>query len=301
MTGETNTASGSSTDVAGRPDNLLKFDTNVCEKFDPNITDANSWLHKFISLATYLKWTNEQMCFFFGLHLLKSAYTWFSNLSPNIATNFDQLKEQFILRFSLNGATKWSILPEIYEMKQRHDQPVQDFIQSVQIKAKLIDLPEDQVIGALMKGFLSHIRSDLIRSDITSIADVIKEASTAEQAHKIRGNPSDNILSEERLVKAIQAAMSISHIQTPTEHNQSAKTTEKPYFNGKSQNMQRPSNFYPRQRPNHTGQRTKPNYICTRCNRQGHHYQNQCPHIKSVCHLCSKTGHIQRACPFANQ
>ena len=46
--------------------------------------------------------------------------------------------------------------------KQRPDQTVQDFIQKVQIKSKLIDLPEDQVIGpsALMKGFLPQIRAD---------------------------------------------------------------------------------------------------------------------------------------------
>ena len=42
-------------------------------------------------------------------------------------------------------------------MKQRHNQPVQNFIQQVQMKAKVIELPEDQVIGALMKGFLPHI------------------------------------------------------------------------------------------------------------------------------------------------
>ena len=126
------------------------------------------------------------MCFFFSLHLLHDAYTWFSNLPDQIATNFDQLKEQFIARFSLNGATKWSIMPELYEMKQRPDQPVQDFIQKVQMKAKLIDLPEDQIIGALMKRFLPNIRADLIRSNITGIADVVKEASISEQANKIK-------------------------------------------------------------------------------------------------------------------
>ena len=88
-------------------------------------------------------------------------------------------------------------------MKQRHNQPVQNFIQQVQMKAKVIELPEDQVIGALMKGFLPHIRSDLIRSDVTNIGDVIREASISEQANKIKGPKAENILSEERLVKAI--------------------------------------------------------------------------------------------------
>ena len=35
-----------------------------------------------------------------------------------------------------------------------------------------------------MKGFLPHIRADLIRSDIKSIADVIQEATISEQANK---------------------------------------------------------------------------------------------------------------------
>ena len=161
--------------------------------------------------------------FFFSLHLLHDAYTWFSYLPDQIATNFEQLKEQFIARFSLNWATKWSIMPELYEMKQRPDQSVQDFIQKVQMKAKLIDLPEDQILGALMKGFLPNIRADLIRSNITSIADVIKEASISEQANKIKNSQSDNISSEERLIKAIQTAMSINHLQTTSQSELRAK------------------------------------------------------------------------------
>ena len=51
-------------------------------------------------------------------------------------TKFGRLKEQFILSFGLNRAAKWSILPEIHEIKQRPDQTVQDFIQKVQIKSK---------------------------------------------------------------------------------------------------------------------------------------------------------------------
>lgn len=77
-------------------------------------------------------------------------------------------------------------MPEIFEMKQKHDQPVQEFIQQVQMKSKLIDLPEDQLIGALMKGFLPHIRADLIRSEINNMSDVIKEATISEQANKIK-------------------------------------------------------------------------------------------------------------------
>ena len=121
----------------GRPDlQFLKFGTNICEKFDPNFTDAHTWLHKFLTFATFAKWLNEQICFFFGFHLLKDTYTWFSNLPTEITQNFDRLKEQFILSFGLNRAAKWSILPEIHEIKQRPDQTVQDFIQKVQIKSK---------------------------------------------------------------------------------------------------------------------------------------------------------------------
>ena len=71
-------------------------------------------------------------------------------------------------------------MSELYEMKQRPHQPVQDLIQMVQKKATLIDLPEDQIIETLMIGFY-QIWANIIRSDITSIADVIKEASISEQ------------------------------------------------------------------------------------------------------------------------
>ena len=146
--------------------------------------DARTWLHKFLAIAVWANWSNEQMCFFFGLHLLSDAYDWFANLPDAVTHNFDEIKEQFLARFSLHGSSKWSIIQEINKMKHKSDQPVQDFIQQVQMKARLIDLPEDQEIGALMKGFLPDIRADLIRSDIQTLPEVIKEASISETANK---------------------------------------------------------------------------------------------------------------------
>ena len=258
-----------------------------------------------MSLAVFAKWTNEQICFFFSLHLLKDAYTWFSNLPNEIQQNFDRLKEQFLLRFGLNGATKWSILPEIYEMKQKTDQSVQDFIQKVQIKAKLIDLPEDQVIGALMKGFLPHIRADLIRVDIKNIADVIQEATISEQANKIKNNSSESVLSEERLIKAIQTAMTINHLQTEQMTNSSTyqrKQQDPPFYQKPFQNSifpkqtQHKQNYTRPQSQSAYNTAVNPNYICFRCNRKAQHYQKQCPFIDAICHKCSKKGHIQIAC-----
>ena len=43
----------------GRRLNLLKFDATICEKFDHKIMDAHTWLHKFLPIARYYKWTNE--------------------------------------------------------------------------------------------------------------------------------------------------------------------------------------------------------------------------------------------------
>ena len=292
-------SNGSEANGEGRLVNLPKFDSKLCEKFDPTQSDALSWLHRFITVATYTKWDNEQMCFFFGMHLLKDAYVWFSNLPAEIAKNFNLLKEQFISRFSLKGANKWSIMPELYEMKQRHDQPVQDFIQQVQMKAKVIELPEDQVIGALMKGFLPHIRSDLIRSDITNIGDVIREASLSEQANKIKGPQAENILSEERLVKAIQTAMSINNLQPATNFDLHLKPKRhKPMAERRPQqihnNFNRIHQGTTYNRPSAVPTpRVNPNYICFRCDKQGLHYHKQCPFLSAKCHACSEIGHIQ--------
>ena len=282
----------------GRPYvNLPKFD-NICERFNPKTMDAHTWLHKFLAIAVWANWSNEQMCFFFGLHLLSDAYDWFANLPDAVTHNFNEIKEQFLARFSLHGSSKWSIIQEIYEMKQKSDQPVQDFIQQVQMKARLIDLPEDQVIGALMKGFLPNIRADLIRSNIQTLPEVIKEASISETANKIKVSQSDSILSEEHLIKAIQTAMSISHIQPSEPQNKSNFRSGRPnYSYSRQQNTShRPQNAHtrPRVTVNH-------NYICFRCERQGHHYHNQCPFINAVCYGCSKRGHIERACKAKQQ
>ena len=97
-----------------RPLNIPQFDSNFCEKFDCKTIDAHTWLHKFMLIANWANWTSDQICFYFGLHLLTDAYSWFSNLPAEITQNFEQLKEHFIARFSLHWSTKWSILPEIF-------------------------------------------------------------------------------------------------------------------------------------------------------------------------------------------
>ena len=166
-------------------------------------------------------------------------------------------------------------------MKQRPDQTVQDFIQKVQIKSKLIDLPEDQVIGALMKGFLPQIRADLIRAQINNIADVIKEATISEQANKIENNMSDSILSEERLVRAIQTAMSINNIQTeqtqskiPSNQNRQKENPpfhRRPYHSSSFQRQpQHKQNYRPQFPRRPTNSTVNPNYICFRCDRKAH-------------------------------
>ena len=290
----------------GRPLNLPRFDSNVCEKFDSKTMDAHTWLHKFMLIANWANWTNDQICFYFGLHLLTDAYSWFSNLPAEITQNFEQLKEHFIARFSLHGSTKWSILPEIFEMKQRPDQPVQEFIEKVQMKAKLINLPEDQIIGALMKGFLPQIRADLIRSNINTLADVIKESTISEQANKIKSSQSDNILSEEQLIKAIQTAMSINHAQ-PTSQNTISDYPNEPskqFYKQPHSHKNYRRTFRSQNRPHESAtqeNKINSNYVCMRCTKQGEHYQWQCPFIDTVCHFCSKTGHIIRACKAKHQ
>ena len=45
----------------GRPLNLPRFDSNVCEKFDSKTMDAHTWLHKFMLIANWANWTNDQI------------------------------------------------------------------------------------------------------------------------------------------------------------------------------------------------------------------------------------------------
>ena len=152
-----------------------------------------------------------------------------------------------------------------------------------------------------MKGLLPHIRANLIRSDIKLIADVIKEASISEQVNKIKGPQQDSILSQERLIKAIQTAMTINNVQPV---NQAEPYTQHRNQSHSNQVQHHQRNNFRKHQQNHTynrrfttqNEKVNPNNICFRCNKQGHHYQNQCPCIDTICNKCSKKGHINRAC-----
>ena len=170
-----------------------------------------------------------------------------------------------------------------------------------------------------MKDISPNIRADLIRLNINTLADVIREATISEQANKVQNSQFDNILSEERSVKPIQTAMSINHIQTANQQQPSNyhKVSTQTYSNYRSDYIKNGTQTfskykqasqkhmhaksYNKQQPTSMGPKVNPNYICIRCDRQGHYHQNRCPFIDTVCYACSKIGHIQRACKSSEQ
>jgi len=320
--------SGPST--TGRP----LFSSEQVGRFDPKIDNARSWLNRYEYFGEASGANNEILCRFFGMFLsIGAAFDWFSNLGEDIKGNFAQLKRQFLQRFSTN-IDPIQTTSELFQMKQKPNQSVRDFIYSVQAKAHSADISEENILSAINGGLLSHIRADLRRTPPTTLDELIDTAEKSESAYSV--HPPQMNFSEAAFTEIVKNAIggvnmvelkeqvdllaqkqnSINAIQKQSTSNTSDRPNHRQWqsYNNKQQHYYpntTQQNYYHsnKQQPYYsnnkqTNYQSHQNYpkLCRACAFPLHtHDYMHCAAKSKTCYSCNKSGHIMRACRLNNQ
>lgn len=274
----------------GRP----PFKIDVVGKFDPHVSDAKTWLERYQYFGRISGTTAEHLARFFGMYLTMGlAFDWFTCLTEEIKSDFDQLKEKFLQRFG-KKIDPVQVLADLFQMKQKPKQSVRDFVYAVQSKAHLADISGENVLSAITGGLLPHIKADLRRKPPTNLEELIETAEISESAYEI--NPAQINFSEEAFTEIVKNAIgNVNMVELKNQVDSLAKHQAEINLiqNQNKRNFSRQQNFSKKS----SYQNNKVTFpVCRACGRTQPHDFSTCFAKSKNCYFCNRLGHIKAAC-----
>ena len=122
-----------------------------------------------------------------GLLLTDTARLWFDSLDQDLTYN--ELKQQFKVRFVDNKAEQWRETALMWELKQAENQGASEFITLVEAKGRRCGMSEDQIRICALNGLLPRLKSSVLNQEVRNLADLRKWASIGERAYAAGTTP----------------------------------------------------------------------------------------------------------------
>ena len=136
--------------------------------------DAVAFLTKFGAFAAYKKLDEPQQISTFPLLLRDNASTWHS--TQTAFNSFADLKEAFLRRYGLEHNRTWSHVADLFKKTQAPGEHLVDYITSMRRQGKLIQLPDSQVIQAVISGMDPAVRPFILQQDLKTLPELEKAA-----------------------------------------------------------------------------------------------------------------------------
>lgn len=298
----------------GRP----PFNVEIVGKFDPCKDNARSWLARYEYFGKVAETSAELLAKFFGMFLMMgAAFDWYTSLEENVTKDFELLKTKFLQRFS-KKIDPVQITSELFQMKQKSNQTVRDFVYSVQSKARLADISPENTLSAINGGLLSHIRADLRRNPPKTLEELIETAERSEGAYAL--HPPQINFSPETFTEIVKNAIGGVNMLELKQQVESLAENQKS-INSFTERERQNFNQHPRSnnslrnnRSNNFRQNNKTFQVkgsndnkvnlskCYACGEllDTHDFRN-CWAKTKTCFTCKKNGHISRACGLKKQ
>ena len=218
--------------------------------------------------------------------------------------NSKKLREAFELRYCDNDAQKWLILDQLLDERQKPNQAVQGYIDSVKKMGQDLGKPDGMIMELIIRGLQPDIRAYVLQKEPKTIDDLTKHAKFAQCLHKDtqqRSNTHSVVVALAQQVEQMQQMLmqvnQASSQQQSNDHQQPRKQwqQQRPQASaeyGKAGQQSRKTNNQ------HTGGRQESGDSCSRCGKHGHSY-DKCKSIGQTCYKCGRQDHYARACRTA--
>ena len=164
------------------------FDFSLCPDFQPRVTDPEDWLSKFDTFTDIYGINEENKLKCLTLKLQGPVYDWLKSLPDGQKDTWAHFCTAFRARW-VDKANNWSKVGQIFHLKQDRNQDVREFITNAQQMAAKVDLPETQLIQALLNGIKPKLRPEIQRSNPKNLQDFIKAATIAQTAYADSEDP----------------------------------------------------------------------------------------------------------------
>ena len=167
-------------------DNMARknIDFSLCPKFDPKLTDPETWLDKWDLFHEINKTSEDNKIKYVGLIFDGPQRDWFSKLAADQKDTWDHFKPHLKPdSYYVESDNNWSKVGQIFHTKQKPNQDVGEYITNMQKMSAEVDLPETQTIQALLKGINSKLRPDVQKSNPATVKDFITAATQAQSIY----------------------------------------------------------------------------------------------------------------------
>jgi hypothetical protein len=159
------------------------------------------------------------------------AAIWLRSVPHRSLASFATLCQAFTERYALTRIEKWRQTSEIWKRRQGPQETTDDYIATMQLMAKRIDMPQASLIDAILQGLRSEIRLMVLLADTSSIHNILTTARAAEAAHAADSKPinNDDLRYNEGLItvnsKLDALLQQLSTKQSTTTENQEMRVT----------------------------------------------------------------------------
>jgi hypothetical protein len=143
-------------------------------------------LRKYIA---FKKINTDDALHLFQMLLKGPAAIWLRSVPHRSLASFVTLCQAFTERYALTRIEKWRQTSEIWKRRQGPQESTDDYIATMQLMAKRIDMPQASLIDAILQGLRSEIRLMVLLADTSSIHNILTTARAAEAAHAADSKP----------------------------------------------------------------------------------------------------------------
>lgn len=297
--------------------------------------NATEWMDRFENFVIFKGFKEQRRTAALSLLLRGGAQRWLATLPGDTKNSFILLKEAFLQRFK-DTSPSWAKVADLFQRKQNITEDTENFITFMEAEGAKVDLPEQQVFQAVMKGLLPHIRQFVLLQNPQNLQELRGIARTAEAATKETTDTSSLVLERLQEVQVQIKNLSASQIElksevhtavnaaaaVPSRLNNSGDSIGEQWL-GDQRGNQEPI-FHQQQNPRN---RQGIQRLRARRNEAGlhqfypeggyyrsgamqnfssgymcfvcgasDHHRSQCPAWQVICHNCGRRGHYARVC-----
>jgi hypothetical protein len=152
-------------------------------------TDVTRWIDRFEQYTAFRNIAGEERRQLFLLLMIGTEGDWIKTLPPEITNDYEKLLTEFKKRHALTPVDIWRKTIGLWSRFQGVNETCDDYISAMQLIANTINLPEDQLCSAIIKGLRAEIQLFCLQSGATTLA-LIKAAAriseAAQEAQKTR-------------------------------------------------------------------------------------------------------------------
>ena len=258
--------------------------------------NAERWWKNFEHFTSLCGWNDLQVCNAFPLCVENNPNIWFSNLPEEISTNKEQLKSEFLNKYSFSYGENFQKFCQFEELKQNDSETAAEYINRLHEVCENQNISEERKMAKLQIKCKPELVVNLCNKDPETTTEAERqlrsvEANT-EYVKKQDEQDGSNRSINQQMIKAIrdeleelktQNLINLSAIQQVSAMNSPLVTEQRiPVPAGSEQN----------QRKRRYRRRRMPCYRCGECD----HVPSQCRSLRVKCNKCKAIGHLAKMC-----